>query len=181
MQRVIEAIPSLPRGRWLEPSAGDGAIMRAVNSCRRPHYWTAVELREECRAPLRAIGADVTIADFIALAPAWARTGTGFSVAILNPPFSLSLQFIAACLPIAEHTVALLRLNWLEGQERNGFLRDHAPDVYVLPVRPSFTGGGTDATAYAWFHWQRGARRSHGRIEVLSVAPAAQLSLLGGT
>jgi hypothetical protein len=36
----------------------------------------------------------------------------------------------------------------------------------VLPKRPSFTGGGTDATEYAWMVW--GPTRT-GRLRILEV------------
>lgn len=39
---------------------------------------------------------------------------------------------------------------------RADFHRRHPSDVFVLPRRPSFTGGGTDATEYAWFVWGPG-------------------------
>lgn len=166
VRRIVES-GALPMGwRWLEPSAGDGAIIRAVNeSARLRPGWLACELRDECRAPLVATGAIVAIGDFLGEPQIAGR----FACAILNPPFSDALAFVQRCLTVADTVCALLRLNWLEGDDRAPWLREHAPDVYVLPNRPSFTGEGTDATAYAWMVWPSGFGhdRIHGKISVL--------------
>lgn len=163
VERIIARLDLPAGGHWLEPSAGDGAIIRAAQP-RAAAIWTAVELREECRARLTATVGHVIIGDFLSI-----TLGRSFDVAILNPPFVQALRFVDRCLAIAGTVIALLRLNWLETQEREPFLRRHTPDVYVLPDRPSFTGdGATDATAYAWFVWPAGHHdRSSGRIEVL--------------
>jgi hypothetical protein len=51
----------------------------------------------------------------------------------------------------------LLRLAFLEGQKRAPFWKAQPPySVSVLAKRPSFTGGGTDSAAYAFFEWRRG-------------------------
>jgi hypothetical protein len=68
--------------------------------------------------------------------------------------------------------VALLRLNWParapgKHPDRYELIRKFTPDVYVLPNRPSFSNGGTDATEYAWMVWNRSARWRPGRIQIL--------------
>lgn len=171
VHRLLEAVP-LPGGRWLEPSAGDGAIIRAVNAVRSDVEWTAVELRSECAVPLVELvrpPGRVAIADFETM-----HSLGYFDVAILNPPFVFAREFIAKCLQSANTICALERLNWLEGEARNGLLRECPPDVYVLPNRPSFTGRGTDSIAYAWFVWGPERRRDAGRIVVLPTTPAAE-------
>lgn len=155
VKRLLEA-RELPMGTWLEPCAGDGAIARAVPSDHV--YWTTVELRAECAADYHG--------DFLT-----AEVERHFDVAITNPPYHLAEQFIVKCLEIADHVVMLLRLNFLEGESRADFLRRYPPDVYVLPNRPSFTGKGTDATAYAWFYWPPERRRESGTIRVLASTP----------
>lgn len=90
-------------------------------------------------------------------------------VVLMNPPYALAEEFVRRALEevaIDGHVVALLRLAFLEGLARSSLHRDHASDVYVLPRRPSFVGGRTDASAYAWFHWHPAARR---RWQILSV------------
>jgi hypothetical protein len=48
----------------------------------------------------------------------------------------------------------LLRLGFLESKKRREFWRRHPlTQLYPLIERPSFTGSGTDATAYGWFVW----------------------------
>ncbi len=84
-----------------------------------------------------------------------------------NPPYKHALEFVQRSLWLAglEGTVAfLLRLNWLEGQKRRDWHRSHPCDVYVHSRRPSFTGKGTDACAYAWFVWRPGPA---GRVTIL--------------
>ncbi len=177
VDRLLAAL-QLPGGAWLEPSAGDGAIIRTVNRKRLDVEWTAVELRVECGERLASTGAHVVIADFLHYAPTAANHGRRWNVALLNPPFSLAMPFVEASLSVAEHVVVLQRLNWLEGKKRNPFFRRHAPDVKVLPDRPSFfDGAGTDSCAYAWFHWRRGEDRSVGTLEVLDSTAPDQLIL----
>jgi hypothetical protein len=95
---------------------------------------------------------------------------------IMNPPFSLGLSFVEYAL---SHTrrgatiVALLRLAFLEGQGRAELHRKHPSDVYVLPKRPSFTGKGTDSSAYGWFVWGPGRG---GRWQVLDIQAQAACS-----
>lgn len=167
VRRLVEAV-ELPGGDWLEPAAGEGAIIRAV--ARSDVDWTAWELRQETRAGLAAAvpAGRVHIGDF--LAPE-ARREVGrrrFAVAITNPPFRLAQEFIDACLPVADHVVMLLRLNYLASKSRWAFMSSHTPDVYVLPSRPSFTGAGTDSIEYAWFVWGV-KRRREGRVRVLGL------------
>lgn len=163
---ILRAV-ALPGGAWLEPSAGEGAIIRTVNAIRSDVEWTACELRGACAPGLRTVGAVPVIGDFIASPPPGR-----FDVAILNPPFSMALDFIRHCLDCAGWVVALERLNFLGPVGRNRFWREHMPDIYVLATRPSFTGTGTDMTEYAWFVWPPdGHDRSAGRIEVLPASP----------
>lgn len=177
VRRILGEL-DLPGGRWLEPSAGDGAIIHAVNDVRKDVTWTAIEIREECRAALEPL-ALTTIGDFTGIYPI--PFATPYKVAILNPPFSLAVQFVERLMAYGTTTwiVMLQRTNWLETDERNTFLREFTPDVYVLPNRPSFIGNGTtDATSYAWFVWCNSAsggwRRDYGYIRVLPTTSAEE-------
>lgn len=163
VHRLLETV-SLPGGVWLEPAAGDGALIRAVNQKRSDIQWAAMDIRPEMEDPCRAAGADFMTADF----PALQYQGDRFAVAITNPPYSLAQEFIEQGLQVAETVIMLLRLNYLAGGKRADFMRAMPPDVYVLPNRPSFTGGGTDATEYAWFIWKP-VSRSYGNLRVLPV------------
>lgn len=174
VRRLIEAA-ALPGGHWLEPAAGRGDIIRAVDEVRSDVTWTAVELRAECRGVLTAAtgsASRVHIRDFTKLS----RSEVGsLDVVITNPPYSIAMEMLEHALTLsAARVVMLLRLNFLASGARAPFMRRHAPDVYVLPNRPSFSGRGTDSIEYAWFVWHPGRRRRHGRVEVLPVTPASE-------
>jgi len=69
---------------------------------------------------------------------------------------------------ISDICIALERLAWLATSGRNGWLREHTPDVYVIPDRPSFVGGNQDCTDYGWFVWGDGGG---GRLKILETTP----------
>jgi hypothetical protein len=167
VHRLLEAV-SLPSGRWLEPSAGRGAIIRAVRQVRNDVCWIACERQERHEGRLQALAPLVHDGDFLELSPG------RFDVVIGNPPYDQALDFVTRALPLAPVVVFLLRLNWLASAARNALMRSHAPDVYVLPDRPSFRGGGSDSTEYAWFVWHGDARRAAGTVQVLAMTPPAE-------
>ena len=143
VHRLLEACP-LPGGVWLEPCAGEGAIIRAVNEARPENAhtidlaWHACDVRDECASPLAdLIGAPsaVTICSYLA------QPFEGADVIITNPPFGISFEIAQKAVSEASCVALLLRLNWLGSGERSGrsaWLRKHTPDVYVLPNRPEF-------------------------------------------
>lgn len=172
----------LPGGDWLEPSAGDGAIIRAVSARRTDVKWTAVEMREEMRAALESSGVHrelvIAGADFLS-ASCRVRLASdtnfeGYRVIVGNCPYADALAHVAAALREAKIVAMLLRLNFLGSAKRLDFWRRHPADVYVLSERPSFDGEGTDATEYAWFVWgQCGA--GPGRVRVLGPPESGDL------
>lgn len=50
-----------PGGTWVEPGAGSGSIIRAVNGRRHDVHWNAFEVRPEETETLTATGASVFI------------------------------------------------------------------------------------------------------------------------
>ena len=166
VHRLLEHV-DLPGGYWLEPCAGEGAIMIAAARVKPEIYWHAVEIRPEC-VPI--LGDQAIIGDFLdpRVRERALPAGGRFSVAISNPPYSLAMEFLQACLPIANHVVFLLRVGFLESQDRHDFLSKHVPDLYILPNRPAFVGKSTDATTYAWMHWTPTERIS-GKVEILNL------------
>lgn len=71
---------------------------------------------------------------------------------ITNPPFKLALQFLEKSLQECDVCIYLLRLGFLESKKRREFHKNNPPNhLIVLSERPSFVGGGTDKTAYAWY------------------------------
>lgn len=75
-----------------------------------------------------------------------------------NPPFTGAEAHVEHALAHAHIGVAfLLRLAFLASAKRMKLFRAHPPEfVWILPERPSFSGGGTDSTDYAIFIWRRG-------------------------
>lgn len=168
VRRFLEAV-DLPNGRWLEPCAGDGAIIDAVHSKRDPTKieWSAYEIRKSPMKKLSDVSKNVHAlqADFLKMDGLSETNRHFYNVAITNPPFLLAMEFIERCMYLSEHTVMLLRLNFVASEKRADFMRSERPDIYVLPNRPSFVGGGkTDSIEYAWFHWWKG---SNGKMVVL--------------
>lgn len=167
VHRILTALPDLPRtGVWLDPCAGDGAIIKAARALEPDTRWKAVELRDECALALEEIPECVTlIGDY--LSEDTPIVGHA-SVVLMNPPYRLAQDFIVKAMKTSKHVVALLRLNFLGSEGRSEFMRQWAPDVYVLPNRPKFqAGSGTDSIEYAWFVWDSGVPRSVGTIRVL--------------
>ena len=154
VHRLLEAV-ALPGGDWLEPCAGDGAIIRAVAEHRQDVTWNALDIEPQ--------GPNIVQQDYLTLPQPHA------TVALTNPPFILAEQFLRKLLDEADWVVLLLRLNWI-GATRAPLMRKLPPDIYVLPNRPSFTNGGTDSIEYAWMVWGPGVG---GRWKMLADTPLA--------
>lgn len=202
VHRLLDRV-RLPRGRWMEPCAGGGAIIRAVHS--HPSMagalptWTAIDIREAARSQLElAVGnaGSVSIGDFLA----YDRVDPELTVIPSNPPYGLAEKIVRHCLEIAPNAwvVQLLRLNFYAGEDRSEWMEKHVPDAYVLPNRPQFrdsitpvlddagqpvinpkTGlpkvkkSSSDSCEYAWMVWAPGA----GTFE----RTVGHISLLGTT
>lgn len=148
VHRLLEGL-QLPGGRWLEPAAGELAIVEAVRKVRQDIEWTTVDFRETVN------GTDL-VADFTFFGCPELDLLTppgGFDVCLTNPPFSQAVDFVDSALERAKLVVMLLRLDWLGSMDRDQWHRDHPSDFYLLPNRPSFDGKGSDSCEYAWFKW----------------------------
>lgn len=186
VHRILERL-DLPGGDWLEPGAGDGAIIRAVAqstfSRRGEVRWTAVERRTEVLPELHRSSAscEVIHGDYLEdPAVADRLAGRRFAVAFGNPPLTRAADFIKATLTRADTVVMLLRHNFLATQRRHSFVSTHVPDVYVLPDRPSFEKGKTDNATYAWMVWRNGGRRTEGSTSVLALTLPSERRLKAG-
>lgn len=160
IDRMIDFVPTMGP-RILEPSAGDGAFVRAARATWPAADIWAAEIREECKAVLRAAGATVvdncdllTISGFVAT-----------DLIIGNPPFAVAEQHIRHLLDNMKegaHLAFLLRLGFYESKERLDFWETY-PEKYFIPIvpRPGFKLNGegkqgTDSQAYGLFIWQKG-------------------------
>ena len=156
----------------LEPTVGDGAIVRAVNEwidCHglvRPR-WTACELRKSAGAGGLVDELHEGV-DFRAWQPSRREP---FDFCPGNPPFSIAEGIVRHALKLSEQVAMLLRVGFLGAGERYDFWHTVGADpfVRVLPDRPSFDGEGTDSSTYAWFVW--GAELSGPRVDVLEPTP----------
>jgi len=162
---------------WLEPCAGNGAIIKAIKELypADDETWKIVELQPEFEQELKTLSENVVIGDYLTTDPG------KVDVIITNPPFSLAFEIIKKALESKPRVVCmLLRLNFLGSKERSSFMRENTPDVYVLPNRPSFTGKGTDSIEYAWFVWSEdngyGSQPSvrHAKLVMLEDTPKEQ-------
>lgn len=146
--------------RILEPSAGNGQIVKVLREGGYDNRIDAVELRPEERGTLEALADNVTIGSFFDYEP-----DCGYDVIIGNPPYSLALDFINKSLELLHPgglLIFLLRTNFLESEKRFKWWQEHPlSGLYTLHKRPSFTGRGTDATSYSWFVWEWGGDRLH--------------------
>lgn len=171
VHRLLERY-ELVGGLWLEPCAGAGSIIRAVNEVRSDVVWQANEINPRYEKALGLIDSVHYLhtgrAEDMAILPQTA-------VIITNPPFGPSLEILEPMLRTGARVVFLQRLNWAAGPRRQRF-RVLFPSVYVLPDRPSFIDtldedgtlkAQTDSIEYAWFVFD-----GRGQFRVLGDTPA---------
>ncbi len=135
----------------LEPSAGGGAFARALidRGCR----VCVVDVDPGAPAFDQKGIASAICGDYLAFTdfPPGAEI---YDWVIGNPPYGAAEAHVRASLKHARNVAFLLRLGFLESAKRIPFWKQWKPrKVWVLAERPSFTGGGTDATAYGFFWW----------------------------
>jgi len=169
VDRLLDAV-ELPTGLYLEPGAGRGSIIRAVNARMTGARWTAIEQNPAFEPDLLASGVrplQVVIDDFLNVEPPpWK-----FDVTIGNPPYRDAMRFLQHAFTMSKMVIFLLRNGFLATEERNPFMRANPPDVFFLPNRPPYRGNGTDSTDYGWFVWYPGVQRQQGTLEILGLTP----------
>jgi hypothetical protein len=172
VHRLLEAwTPRTDRPDILEPAAGDGAIVRAAWTLDR--RWARLDIRDCGQA-----GQEV--ADFLTWEPPL-PLGDIIGTVWTNPPFALAEQFIrrsAALFPDAD-LCFLVRLGFLASEGRAALWRElGAPDMYVLPNRPSFNADGkTDSSDYAWIVLPGDDCRDVGALRILGTTGKAERKL----
>lgn len=150
---LLRALPELAEyqsGAWLEHSAGDGAIIKAVENFGYHPRWHAIELRDEMNAVLNALPVGQSIRVGTGLTYQWASSiiPGKYDVSIGNPPFTQACEFTELSWQQAKITIMLQRLGWMGPKERVSFFREKPPAIKIISPRPF-----PDATEYAWFCW----------------------------
>lgn len=180
-------------GHIIEPCAGWGNIIDAFLIWHKEQgklgnlqTITAIDIQRKFEATLKNKADVVFIGSVLSLAKnrrvthprrrPQDKTKFPYSTLISNPPYNKAFKIVKEMRHLTRESFWLLRLNWLEGQDRWEFLQDDPPtDVYVLPNRPSFDDDGTDATAYAWMRWgQYGDGRRGTRLHILNLTTLAE-------
>lgn len=137
----------------LDPCAGNGNFGRVLKRKFFNNIIGAIEIREEEKEGLRKIYDHVRIGNCLNQKVYYDEL---YDVVITNPPYSLAKEIITHYLEVVKtrETIMLLRTAFLESKGRYDFWQKHPVNkLYVMNKRPSFTGKGTDATAYGWFIW----------------------------
>jgi hypothetical protein len=124
----------LDGGSFLEPCAGDGAIVNVIREA-----WPGATVNG---GDVRNLPAPATLNGSWSVG-SFDRLIARYDVVITNPPFSLAPEIIAHFLPRCDWLILLLRSSFKlvsEGRkDRPGHnYRDNMPDEYKLPQRPEF-------------------------------------------
>ncbi len=152
---VRAVAPYLPAARSaLDPACGIGEILNALDVEER----LGIELDEERARAASGVGCVVLNGN--ALEHVWRPA----DLIVMNPPFASASAFVRKALEVRTPRVtvaALLRLTFLESQERRALHQENPSDVFVLSERPKFRAGsngkpGTDSVTCAWFVWGPG-------------------------
>lgn len=147
---LVGLLPIERGDRALEPNAGGGAFVRALNAAGA--VVTANDLNKDAKGLKQAKRSRV--GDF--LTSSWQDDRPLWVVG--NPPYKeAQRQILHALRESDRHVAMLLRLGFLAGKERASMVwsRGDLRHVWVLSQRPSFTGGGTDASEYGFFWWDK--------------------------
>jgi hypothetical protein len=158
----------------LDPCAGEGAILDELSDHYGSPRYHGIELDAGRACACTSSGFSCSQGDALICDWMVPHNGKPYDLIVMNPPYSLALEFIKKALASHPKEIAvLLRLNFLASKKRAAFWKTHPNcDVLVLPKRPSFTGKGTDATEYAWFVFRmarRGCSQGRGHWTILDV------------
>ena len=155
-------ILGLPRSTLAcDPFAGNGAILRHFDrfiGCEIEASRAKALYSMACRS---GNGANVMNCDSMEMLGRIASMCERKKMMIVtNPPFSLAAKFVLEMERESrkigsQFTGYLLqRLDWVGAKERALLFDALAPNIHILPRRPSFTAdGATDMRTYAWFEF----------------------------
>lgn len=142
-----------------EPAAGEGHMAEVLRET----------FTEVWASDIHDYGRGYRVGDFVGGGLDRLQLPTPPMWIITNPPFNQGLAFAKRAIAEARIGCALLlRLSWMESEERWLFFQKHPPThVAVFMCRVSMVKGRWDpgagtATSYAWFVWHRTTPAAHG-------------------
>jgi hypothetical protein len=159
---LVRVLPFRPWDTVLEPHAGGGAFIRALYDETDILVENIFAGDIDPKAPaIEMVEPNVIIGDFLDV-----DIRDGFDWVIGNPPYGrvgddptrAEKHTLHAMDVSRQHVVFLLKSTFLNTQQRyKSIFHNHKPrHFWLLPERPSFTGGGTDRFAeYAWIWWDK--------------------------
>ena len=157
--RLLERQP-LPGGLWLESGAGNGGIIKAVNSVRSDVRWSAIEVRGSCLCDLHPLCAELVCADFMELGPQLIAKGRRWPVSVINPAFPIATMSVLLSLELCDWVAVLERSHWLSDHETRAATFHEMMPLYEYVIgRCDFDGRGGDSTTYSWFVFGPGDRK----------------------
>lgn len=84
------------------------------------------------------------------------KTNPRYEIAITNPGFSLSVEYVKRILAVSHWFFMLGRVGLLESDKRYEFWQEYpASHIDILAERPRFKGNTSDNAAYAWYTFSR--------------------------
>ena len=160
----FDALRATPR--ILEPSAGRGALIKAICVFAGAPHITAHELDPRHATYLREVygqhNTRIVEGDYLA-APAPAEL---YDLALMNPPYEGGLdgRFLEKAMDESERVIALIRLVALSGQERYRRVWSRVGEglefgmegLAILSARPDFGGEGQAKSDFAVVKLMRG-------------------------
>jgi len=156
----------------VEPSAGEGAFVRAVKEVWPKAFISVNEIRLECIDKLHAAGAtEVTNSDWLNWREARTFSKKQLDLIVGNLPYNVAVEHIKHSFEVSNNGTViafLLRMAFLGSQDRARDFWPHYPlhSVHPIAERPSFTPDGkTESSEYGFFVWSKGSSKSeHPRI-----------------
>ncbi len=141
--------PLDPNAVILDPCVGTGAFPKAIRMAGYTNQIDTIEIDSNSKVIPET--SNHYCKDFLQF-----ESPYEYDVIFSNPPYSLAEEFIRKAFTLVNNEkfeiIFLLRLNFLESKKRHDFWQEYmVNDLYILSNRPSFTGQGTDATAYAYY------------------------------
>ena len=165
--RLVSWCGRPPMGwRVLEPSAGNGALVREVARSLRQPRIDAIELDPRFAAQLEALGESFSLGDSLRVECCDYLTRPApeapYDLAVMNPPYAKGLdsEFLSKAMGESLRIVALVRLALLESQRSHSRIWSRIEsgewalqNIAIFSARPVFLAAGEESdggkTAFA--------------------------------